>query len=146
MYDADGPRETPISAVIVIEEVTIVPTEFTQMLDDQIKLLPADYDEVAEAVNAFKNNLELRQRGIVAKKAPRVVVYENPHANIHLPRDIFNGPYDERWGKVEEGGIGKVFEGKLIRETLQQNFEAYALWTTLQRRPPKFTPIKGHRN
>ncbi len=135
LYDADGPRETPIIAVIVIEEVIVVPTEFTQMLDDQIKLLPEDYDEVAEAVNAFNNNLELSQRGIVAKKVPRVVVYENPHANIHFPRDMFIGPYDERWGKIEDGKIEKIFEGERLGELQQTNLPADELCAILQRKP-----------
>jgi hypothetical protein len=28
-------------------------------------------------------------------------VYENPHAANPLPADIFTGPFDERWGPVE---------------------------------------------
>jgi hypothetical protein len=30
-----------------------------------------------------------------------VLVYENPYANKRLPPDIFNGPFDMRWGPVE---------------------------------------------
>ncbi|MBI1762164.1 MAG: hypothetical protein HYR56_12095 [Acidobacteria bacterium] len=144
-YQKQEPCYQHFSFVIVLEEVTVVPTEMTQMLDDQHRLLPSDYDGVAEAVIALNNILELKQRGIITRKVLRVVVYENPHASVHLPCDIFNGSYDERWGKVEETKIGKIFEGYLIRETLQQNSEADVLWTTLQRISPKSIPIKEHR-
>jgi hypothetical protein len=27
--------------------------------------------------------------------------YENPYAAVPLPKDLFNGPNDERWGPIE---------------------------------------------
>ena len=41
----------------------------------------------------------LRAKGLnSAETLMRVVVYENPYARIPLAREIFVGPYDERYG------------------------------------------------
>jgi hypothetical protein len=40
----------------------------------------------------------------------RVSVYENPHARIPLSRDLFNGPFDQRWGPVGQF-IKRVYVG-----------------------------------
>ena len=45
----------------------------------------------------------------------RVLVCENPYAGITLPREIFTGPFYERYG-LEENHIVRVFAGEAIRE------------------------------
>ena len=40
----------------------------------------------------------------------RVYVYENPYARIPLGRDLFSGPFDQRWG-TEGGLIKRVYVG-----------------------------------
>jgi len=43
----------------------------------------------------------------------RVYVYENPFARIPLGRDLFNGPFDQRWG-VDGQFIRRVYVGSEI--------------------------------
>jgi hypothetical protein len=43
----------------------------------------------------------------------RMVVYENPFARIPLDRELFRGPFDERWG-ADNGFMRRVFVGKEI--------------------------------
>ena len=40
----------------------------------------------------------------------RVVVYENPFARIPFSRDLFLGPFDERWG-VDDEFMRRVYVG-----------------------------------
>jgi hypothetical protein len=44
-----------------------------------------------------------------------VIVWENPFARIPLPRNIFCGPYDERYG-AEGDYLTRVFVGQGISE------------------------------
>lgn len=140
MYGADGPRETPISSVIVVESVIIVPTEFTQAHDKRAMLRSENCGSVAAAAKSLQHFMELKQQGIGCKTVPRVVVYENLHAAIQLSRDIFNGPFDERWGEIEKGKMGKIFEGQQIGEIDQPGNE---FWDVLQQQPQKLE-MAGH--
>lgn len=45
----------------------------------------------------------------------RLVVYENPFARIPLSRELFNGPYDERYGDGD-GGFQRIFVGEGIEK------------------------------
>ena len=42
------------------------------------------------------------------------IVYENPAARIPLPRYVFAGPYDLRYGETDEGYWGLVSCGRLL--------------------------------
>jgi hypothetical protein len=56
------------------------------------------------------------------------MVYENPHAAVKLPRELFSGPYDERWGRMEnESLIGRVFTGPDLQklEASEQQFDLH---------------------
>jgi hypothetical protein len=56
----------------------------------------------------------LEQRGFnSAETVVRVVVYENPYARIPLTREIFLGPYDERFGP-DQDRFARVFAGTEI--------------------------------
>ncbi len=46
----------------------------------------------------------------VNETALRVVVHENPYARMPLHRELFIGPYDERYGPQDEH-ISWVFAG-----------------------------------
>ncbi len=62
----------------------------------------------------------LRTKGIDPGEAPlRVVVYENPFARIPLRRDIFTGPFDERFGP-EGDHLVRVFAGAEILRLEEQ--------------------------
>ncbi|MGD1093669.1 MAG: hypothetical protein ABSB35_16980 [Bryobacteraceae bacterium] len=43
----------------------------------------------------------------------RVAVYENPFARIPLIRELFQGPFDERWC-ADNGFMRRVFVGEEI--------------------------------
>jgi hypothetical protein len=43
----------------------------------------------------------------------RIVVHENPYARIPLPRELFRGPWDERYGGLD-GTIQRLFQGDEI--------------------------------
>jgi len=58
------------------------------------------------AARATANNVPTTDEDTVL----RVVVCENPYARIPLSRDVFSGPFDERWG--DDGGfIRRVIVG-----------------------------------
>ncbi len=44
----------------------------------------------------------------------RVVVHENPTARHPLPRELFQGPYDERYGSNDRGEVERLFGGPRI--------------------------------
>jgi hypothetical protein len=48
----------------------------------------------------------------------RVVVHENPFARIQFPRELFRGPYDERYDG-SEGRIDRIFCGNQV-EVLEE--------------------------
>jgi hypothetical protein len=54
----------------------------------------------------------------LTEAALRVVVYENPFATIPLPRHLFTGPYDQRWGVMasEPTNIAPIFTGQKFQE------------------------------
>src|SRR5258706_11414363 len=72
----------------------------------------------------------------------RTMVYENPYAVVPLPRDLFNGPYDERWGPIENQAlIGRIFTGpdllKLEQSERQFNLHLGPLGKLAQSRSRK---------
>lgn len=51
----------------------------------------------------------------LSESVVRVTVCENPYAASPLPRDIFVGKFDERWG-VQGGYVKRVFVGSALEE------------------------------
>ena len=65
------------------------------------------FDEVcAEAARRYPNF-------DVAEKQLGVIVWENAVARIPLSRELFTGPYDERWG-FEDGRQSVLFRGEQL--------------------------------
>ena len=93
------PQNTTISAIIALERFNVGQHEL------QI--------EVERKERAEQRSLPLEEhlamldanRERYSRRVLRTIVYENPHAKRPLPRDIFVGPFDERWG--EEGDVIK---------------------------------------
>jgi hypothetical protein len=56
----------------------------------------------------------------IDEKRVCVIVWESAVASKPLPRDLFNGPYDERWG-VESGSQGLTFRGEKMAELLKDD-------------------------
>ena len=46
----------------------------------------------------------------------RMVVLDNPYARRRLPKELFRGPYDERWASTEHGRFGLEWSGARIAE------------------------------
>ena len=87
------PQNTTISAVIALERFAVGEREF------QIKVEQKERAEQRSlSLEEHLNFLET-ERAAYGRKVLRTIVYENPHAAKPLPRDIFAGPFDERWGQ-----------------------------------------------
>jgi excisionase family DNA binding protein len=88
------PQNTTISAVITLERFPVGQHEA------RIRFANQEANEPVQL--SWKERILMRQpQPSDAEVALRTVVYENPHAANPLPVDIFTGPFDERWGLVE---------------------------------------------
>ena len=100
------PQNTTISAIIALERLGVGGREFRVQVAareaaEQRRLPWSEFFELLQE-DREKNN----------RHALRTIVYENPYAAVPLPRNIFTGPYDERWGPIEnEPLIGRIFVG-----------------------------------
>jgi excisionase family DNA binding protein len=110
------PQNTTISAVIALERFTVGQSELQ---------IAVERKELAEQrVLTFEEHLKMldENRDMYSRRVLRTIVYENPHAKKPLPRDIFVGQFDERWG--QEGGLIKqVFIGPELRKLTQTEHE-----------------------
>jgi hypothetical protein len=109
-------QNTTISAIVALERFRTGDVEFHREVRRKEGLRrEAVGRELSqqEREEVLKRTLEERlPRGTWV---PRVIVYENPDARIPLPRDLFQGPYDERLA-FEDGLIRSVFVGKALEE------------------------------
>lgn len=116
------PQNTTISAIIALERLGVGGREFQVMVAakeaaEERRLSWAEFFELLQA-DREKNN----------RHVLRTMVYENPYAAVPLPRDLFNGPYDERWGPIENKPlIGRSFAGPDLRqlEESEQQFDLH---------------------
>jgi excisionase family DNA binding protein len=98
------PQNTTISAVIALERFAVgqkeMKFEIERIESEQQRRLGWE-----DLVALLENNRAPYERRVL-----RTIVYENPHARNKLPRDIFVGPYDERWGQSGDY-ISQVYIG-----------------------------------
>jgi excisionase family DNA binding protein len=100
------PQNTTISAIIALERLGVGGRGF--------RVIVAAKEAAEDRRLPWMEFFELLQadREKHNRHVLRTMVYENPYAAVPLPRDIFNGPYDERWGPFEnEPLIGRIFAG-----------------------------------
>ncbi len=99
------PQKTRISAVIALEQLAVGHREFRIALaeKEQGENRRFSWEEVFEFLKS--------QEDVYERTALRVLVYENPHAAKKLPDDIFTGPFDVRWGPVDDQHISKLHVG-----------------------------------
>lgn len=98
------PQNTTISAVIALERFPVGQKELQ---------IAVEQKEVAEQRSlSWEEHLGMldANRAAYGRQVLRTIVYENPHAEKPLPRDIFTGPFDERWGRSGDN-IAPVFAG-----------------------------------
>jgi len=113
--DADNAHNRTISALITLRHVAVGQRRIDRLWQERRrteqdfgKANPfAAYDELCEeAAKRFtKFDPEEKQLG--------VIVWENAVARIPLSRELFNGPYDKRWG-FEDGRQSIVFQGEKL--------------------------------
>lgn len=116
------PQNTTISAIIALERLGVGSREFRVMVAakeaaEERRLSWAEFVELMQA------DREKNYRQVL-----RTMVYENPYAAVPLPRDLFRGPYDERWGPIENKPlIGRVFTGRDLQklEESEQRFDLH---------------------
>ncbi|MEK6300759.1 MAG: hypothetical protein AABO41_08570 [Acidobacteriota bacterium] len=109
------PRSTQFSSVIVLEEFPLGQIKLSPLLDERREHRQQRLSTVESAVDAWKFIQTLKSEGFdSSEKVLRVVVYENPYAKISLPRGLFRGPYDERWGS-ERPGIVESLAVRLMK-------------------------------
>jgi excisionase family DNA binding protein len=100
------PQNTTISAVIALERLTVGSREFRVAVAEkeaaENRQLPWP-----EFLDWLQSDREKHERQVL-----RTLVYENPYAKVPLPKEIFRGAYDERWGMLDDSEhIGRVYTG-----------------------------------
>jgi len=109
------PQNTTIAAILVLERFRARNPAFVLALKRERSLREAKIGRPVDAWEACELHGEmlLRYPGAISEVL-RVVVHENPFARKALPRDLFTGPYDERWA-IGEDGLQRTFVGASLR-------------------------------
>jgi hypothetical protein len=98
-------KNTTISALLTVRHVAVGRPRMKKILDENpaITVEDARVEAKARFGEAFDEGETQRC----------VIVFENVHARLPLPRDIFNGPYDERFG-ADGNDLARVFCGAAL--------------------------------
>lgn len=106
------PQNTTISAIVVLEEfLNNIDVERAQRREEKKQGKKFTGEELVNIrIELYKDH----HVGTV----PRVVVVENPSSRIPFLKDLFTGPFDERWRWKENlnGKIERVFVGAKLKE------------------------------
>jgi hypothetical protein len=114
-YKTGEPQNTTINSIIVVEKYTAKDPNFLKAFNHEVSQRKAQQRQSLDAIEILKIRMPLYQRyPRHSWDVPRVVVIENPYARHPLHRDLFNGPYDERY--VLEGASRRIFAGNALRE------------------------------
>jgi hypothetical protein len=109
MVHPDSVQNTTISSLITLRYVAVGRELYRMMIRERPNLsIEETLEATAERFPDF--DLEEKQLG--------VIVWENAVARMPLPRHLFTGPYDERWG-VEGDSQQIVFRGNKLAELKQ---------------------------
>jgi hypothetical protein len=96
-FESSRSQNTTISALVTLRHVPVGQVRYRLLLHESLKgghpTAPEDVDFDIE------------------EKHPAVIVWENAFARIRFPRELFSGPYDERWG-LDGNVITRVFAGE----------------------------------
>ena len=109
-----SPQNRTISAVIVVERYGIGQKRFQLFVHEKEQelrreLTVEEYLDLAERSAGTERDLSLNRI--------RVRVHENPYALVPLDRRLFTGPFDERYGEIENTGRwGRVYVGRGVVE------------------------------
>jgi hypothetical protein len=105
------PQKQTISSIVVLDMFPLGDKRFksyVRQVERELRreLTWEDQIQLANECRGTDRDITLRQL--------RVVVHENPDARMRLPQELFCGPYDERFGRDEQGRIGRLFAGPEI--------------------------------
>jgi hypothetical protein len=106
MIRRTGIQNTTISALITLRHVAVGMLQFRRMVKEYPQL---SIDETLAAAAERFPNFDLGETRL------GVIVWENAVARIPLPRELFRGPYDLRWG-AEGDHQEIVFRGGKLAE------------------------------
>ncbi len=115
-YANDTFQNTTISAVLVLREVTLRNADFERRIREEAEkqgrekgreLLP---EERAELQLDIGLKMQVKH-----EHAPRVIVCENPGAARPLSGKLFAGPFDERYGLVDDR-MAKIYQGDRVSD------------------------------
>jgi hypothetical protein len=117
---AIAPQNRTISAIIVLCRYMVGTKRFeiaTKRKENELgrKLELLEFWDETERARGTALDLSLSQL--------RVIVLENPFARIQLPRELFRGPYDERYAGAE-GRIVRAFCGNQLAALEEEAREA----------------------
>lgn len=107
-------QNTTISALTVVERYRIGYKRFQLFIHEKEQelgreLTVEEYLDLAERSAGSERDLSLNRI--------RVRVHENPYALVPLDRRLFTGPFDERYGEIENTGRwGRVYVGRGVIE------------------------------
>jgi hypothetical protein len=99
-------KNTTISALVTLRQVAVGKRRLRKIRAENPEL--SFEDAYAIAASRFGDDFfgEFRQG---------VIVWENVHARIPMSKDLFNGPFDERWG-LDGGHSACIFCGSELAE------------------------------
>jgi hypothetical protein len=95
-------KNTTISALISLRQVAIGKRRLRKIREDNPEL-HFEY--------AFEMAIERFGPDFFDEFQQGVIVWENIHARVPLPRELFDGPFDERWG-LDGGDVACIFCGR----------------------------------
>jgi hypothetical protein len=98
-------KNTTVSALVTLRYIAIGRLRLRQIWAEQPALSVNDAIEAAKARFGKDFDPDEMQQG--------VIVWENIYARIPLPRDLFTGPFDQRWGR-EGDDLAILFCGPLL--------------------------------
>lgn len=136
-------QNTTISAVIALERLHNGQREqrirfAREELQDELQQgRPLSWEERFERRKSMPSDEET---------ALRTIICDNPHAANPLPRDIFRGPFDERWSHVD-GKIAPTYVGGRLMDLERREHELDLHLGPLQRYLKRSEEVqKGKRN
>jgi hypothetical protein len=103
------PQNTTVSAIVVLGAYPLRMKQIRVAIKNREAEL-GRATTLAEGMSFYDAIPETPELGRV-----RVVVYENPFARIPLGRDLFCGPFDERWGSHDEH-IQRIYVGHEVAQ------------------------------
>jgi hypothetical protein len=104
------PWNTTISAIIVLEDKFLDDSKYKMAIKEEVKKQNRPLTGIEKFAIA---EIESHHSTYVT----RVVVVENPFAQITFPDNLFNGPFDERWRwRKQNGEVERIFAGDKLRE------------------------------